>query len=150
MNAEEKDSFFLSFIHFCQDVGYGGIKDIVVHENAPIFCNDWYRKIRRNSKERVPVYFSWDNIPSAWREFKDFLEFSLAQGIIREIKIQDGLPTTWDQPRPSRSAPNTFSKVRRVYVLKDASSLLKYAAASGTGSQNERSRGAPPSSGEEK
>jgi len=150
VNAEERNRLFLSFIHFCQDVGYGGVKDIIVNENTPIFCNDWFRKIRRESKELLPVYFTWNNIPSAWLEFRDFLEFSLAQGIIREIKLQEGLPTTWDHPRPSRSAPNTFSKVRRVYVLKDASSLLKYAVADGTGSQNERSRSAPPFSGEEK
>ena len=150
MNAEERSRLFLSFIHFCQDVGYGGVKDIVVSENTPIFCNDWFRKIRRASRDRTPVYFSWDNIPHAWQEFKDFIEFSLAQGIILEIKLQDGLPTAWDQPRPSRSAPNTFSKVRRVYVLKDASSLLKYAVADGAGSQNERSRAASHPSGEEK
>ncbi|MBI5244047.1 MAG: hypothetical protein HY922_10290 [Elusimicrobia bacterium] len=150
MNAEEKSSFFLSFVHFCQDVGYGGVKDTVVHENTPLFSNDWYRKIRRDSKDRLPAYFSWDDIPAAWHDFKDFLELSLAQGIIREIKLQDGLPVSWDHPRPSRSAPNTFSKVRRVYVLKDASSLLRYSAAGGAGSQNERSRAEPFPDREEK
>jgi hypothetical protein len=98
----------------------------------------------------MPNYFTWGTLPPAWQEFDDFLSSSFPQGIIREIKLQEELPITWDHSRPSRSAPNIYSKVRKVYVLKDASSLLKYAAESGTSSQNEMSRIILPPGSEEK
>lgn len=128
MNAEQKARFFLSFIHFCQEIRYGVAKEVVVHDHTPLFCNDWHKNLRRDSSDTKPACFTLRNLPKPWLEFKEYLDIFLGQGIIHELKIQDGLPISWEQARRSRSAPNSFSSFRRGWIIKDASSLLKYAA----------------------
>ncbi len=138
MDVEQKRRLFLSYIHFCQDVGFGVVRDTTIFQRTPLFCNDWSRNIKRGAEISQPVYFEWQNLPAPWLEFRDFLDESFPQGIIHEIKVQDGVPISWDHSRLSRSAPNAFKGVCKVYVLKDIASLPKYSASMVADSNNER------------